>query len=342
MPFTKKKKFKKKFKKKIKENLISAPDLTLDIVYTYVDTTDSKWINKVKKYKPSFGNNLNKERFNYQGEIFFSLKTVEKFMPWVRNIFIVHDNQEFDVSFLKEEIKKKIKFIDHTDIIPKKYLPVFNSMLIELFLHKINGLSDFFIYLNDDCFLGNYITQDTFFNKNRIFKQFIRDRKEPYDINRINGEPHLIRLINVHNLVENIFKKKKYYISNHGPWNLNKNILKITFNIFKNIFEKMLKTQKFRTYNEDTYEFLTLSSIIAEELKLVKTINYDKKIYVLQRELNKKEVDRITRIKPCFFVINKLNNEQKTYWDKLRKNYLNNFKDVKYNNIVSLALKDNF
>src|SRR5690606_9721486 len=49
--------------------------------------------------------------------------------------------------------------------IPTKYLPVFNSSLIEIYLHKIPGLADRFVYFNDDFFIINNITEERFFKK---------------------------------------------------------------------------------------------------------------------------------------------------------------------------------
>ena len=40
---------------------------------------------------------------------------------------------------------KKIEVIDHTEIIDAKYLPVFNSSVIEMNIYKIPGLSENFI-----------------------------------------------------------------------------------------------------------------------------------------------------------------------------------------------------
>lgn len=320
---------------KYKHNdFISSSNITLDIVYTYVNTTDEKWLKKVKSYKPTFGDELNKQRFNYFGEIIFSLQTVQEFMPWINNIFIIHDDQVFDTSFLKPEFRNKIKFINHKEIIPEKYLPVFNSMLIELFISEIPNLSDYFIYLNDDLFIGDYLSQSFFFDKDRVFKQYIFDNNKPYDLNRLQGEPHLIRLINVHNIVKKVLKKNKYYRSMHGGWHLNKYILKLTFKLFKNIWLKMLKTQKFRTYNEDTYEFLTLSSIMAEHYKISKTITSCKKIFTLQKPLNDKFYNLLIRIKPYYFTINNLDESQKKWWLLLTKNYIKKYSNNKYNTFV--------
>ena len=98
--------------------------------------------------------------------------------------------------------------------------------------------------------------------------------------------------------MKKVFKKDKFYISNHGSWNLNKYILKITFDLFKPLFIKMLKTQRFRTYNNDTYEYLTLSCIMAEELKISKTIDNSKNIFQVQRPLNEKLTSIIMKVKP--------------------------------------------
>jgi hypothetical protein len=320
------------------ENLIRAPDMTLDIVYTYVNTTDLKWINKVKKYKPTYGDNLNIKRFNYFGEIIFSLKTVEKYFSWVNNIYIVHDDQEFDISFLTQKIRNKIKFIDHKEIIPNQYLPVFNSMLIEMFISEIPNLTDFFIYLNDDVFFGNYVTHDFFFDNNGIFKHFLVDMKKEYNSNRLINEPHLIRLTNVHNLTKKLFKQDFYYKSLHASWNLNKYAMKITFKLFNNFFLKMLETQRFRLYNEDTYEFLLLSSIMAEHLKIARKFNIFKKIFILQDNIDVQKYNYIIKSRPSIFVINNLDVSQLKVWNLLQQNYLKKDDDSKYNNIKNNIL----
>lgn len=319
--------------------LIKAPNKILDIVYTYVNTTDKKWINKVIKYKPTYGNKLNKERFNFYGEIFFSLKTVEKYMPWVNKIYIVHDNQEFDLGFLSENFRKKIVFVDHREIIPNKYLPVFNSMLIEMFISEIPNLTDYFIYMNDDVFIGNDIYQSFFFHPDGVFKHFLIDLKKEYNLDRLEEEPHLIRLINVHNIVKKVFNKNKYYRHSHAMWPLHKYSLKLVFKLFKNKFKKMLKTQRFRTYNEDTYEFLTLSTIVSEELKLVRKSNIMNKIFIIQKPLNNDIYKSIMRKRPSVFVINKLDKTQEKIWILIQNKYLINDNDKKYDKLIKYINK---
>src|SRR5690606_24066147 len=49
------------------------------------------------------------------------------------------------------------------DFIPEPYLPTFNACTIELNMHRIEGLSDRFVYFNDDCFVINHLAEEDFF-----------------------------------------------------------------------------------------------------------------------------------------------------------------------------------
>lgn len=57
----------------------------------------------------------------------------------------------------------KLVIVKHEEFIPAEYLPTFNSFTIEFFFHKIKGLSDHFVYFNDDMFLINSVSPDRFF-----------------------------------------------------------------------------------------------------------------------------------------------------------------------------------
>lgn len=57
----------------------------------------------------------------------------------------------------------KLNIINHKDYIPEKYLPTFNSNVIELNLDRIEGLSEYFVNFNDDFFLNSMTKPDDFF-----------------------------------------------------------------------------------------------------------------------------------------------------------------------------------
>ena len=46
-------------------------------------------------------------------------------------------------------------------------LPTFNSHAIEHNIYKIKGLSERFLYMNDDFFFGQYITLEDFYTEEK-------------------------------------------------------------------------------------------------------------------------------------------------------------------------------
>ena len=85
---------------------------------------------------------------------------MEKFAPWVRKVHFVTCDQK--PKWLNAS-HPKLQLVSHTDYIPEKFLPVFNSSLIEIYLHKIPNLADQFVYFNDDFFIINHLPKERFF-----------------------------------------------------------------------------------------------------------------------------------------------------------------------------------
>ena len=54
---------------------------------------------------------------------------------------------------------------------PKEILPTFNSCAIELHLHRIKGLSEQFVYFNDDMVLNAPVTPDYYFKDGLPWRQ---------------------------------------------------------------------------------------------------------------------------------------------------------------------------
>ena len=57
----------------------------------------------------------------------------------------------------------RVNWVDHAEIIPEDFLPTFNSHAIETFLHRIEGLSEQFLYLNDDVMFSAIAHKEDFF-----------------------------------------------------------------------------------------------------------------------------------------------------------------------------------
>jgi len=140
----------------------------VDLVYLWVDGNDPTWRTK-KQYwqnKLSAETELDAQstdngRFIDNEELKYSLRSVEKYAPWINKIFIVTDNQ---IPKWLDTTNPKIKVAFHQDFIPKENLPLFNSEAIESYLYRISGLSTHFLYANDDCYINNFVNKDFFFD----------------------------------------------------------------------------------------------------------------------------------------------------------------------------------
>ena len=137
----------------------------IDLVYLWVDSADPKWQAKKNEALATMGKPIDKAaldgRFECKNELKYSLRSVQKYLPWINHIYIITDDQV--PSWLNVE-NPLISIVDHRDIVPAEFLPTFNSAALELFIHRIPGLSEHFIYANDDMFVGSPLTPDFFFN----------------------------------------------------------------------------------------------------------------------------------------------------------------------------------
>ena len=142
--------------------------LEIDFVYLWVDGSDPVWRAKRDSFLgiSHVDTSVNCEgRYIDNDELKYSLRSLEKYAPWIRNIFIVTDNQ---VPKWLDTSNPKIHIVDHTEILPTESLPCFSSTLIEHFLWKIPGLSEHFLYGNDDMFLNKPATPASFFDANGL------------------------------------------------------------------------------------------------------------------------------------------------------------------------------
>ena len=136
----------------------------IDFVITWVDGNDPKWREERDHYAALEHKEIDDKNSRYRdwGTLRYLFRGIEKYTPWVNNIIFVtsgHLPTWLDTSH------PKLKIVKHADFIPSKYLPTFSSNVIEFFFHKIEGLSEHFVYFNDDMLLLDDITPDRFFQK---------------------------------------------------------------------------------------------------------------------------------------------------------------------------------
>ena len=136
--------------------------MKIDFVIPWVDGSDPAWIKEKCKYMGINEPDAGDERYRDMGILKYWFRAVEAYAPWVNQIhFITWGHLP---EWLNTE-HPKLHIVNHKDYIPEQYLPTFSANPIELNLHRIPGLSEHFVYFNDDTFLNSPVNPEFFFRK---------------------------------------------------------------------------------------------------------------------------------------------------------------------------------
>lgn len=148
--------------------------IDIDVVIAWVDGNDPAHRAKRARYagRPEIARDDvgGETRFVSTGEIYYCVASIVRFAPFVRRIFIVTDGQDphADAFVARHfpDCRIPIEVVDHTALFAgyEEYLPTFNSLSIETMLWRIPGLSEHFVYFNDDVFLAAPIEPDAWFD----------------------------------------------------------------------------------------------------------------------------------------------------------------------------------
>ena len=243
----------------------------IDFVITWVDGSDEKWlaekqslidkVNSVEKRalvekagsfeKQAFGNNNIKKQFmfasptkidagvlRFRNDLDFLkywFRGVEKFAPWVNRIFFVTAGH---LPAWLNPHHPKLKIIRHSDFIPEEFLPTFNSHTIENNLHRINELSENFVYFNDDFYLLRKTKPEDFFKEGQYQGKTQLLPRAFFAENLLINNPSrgICPYIQINNmaLINQIYDKRSFYKSHkskafnikYGIFNLRNLLLK--------------------------------------------------------------------------------------------------------------------
>ncbi len=311
------------------------PQQKIDIVYTWVNKNDAKWQKRYQRYidtaKPD-DNNPQTASFRYtdNGEILFSLKTIERYFKTVNNIYIVTDEQRFDVSNLSDFLQQKIKFIDHHQIIPKEYLPIYNSFMIEAFLWKIPALQDCFLYFNDDTFLGASLSIKDLFASNGTPYAFLSPgytntfnklkTKFAYD----NTPSIEAAIANAHDYFYQTYRQSPNLVpAFHQVFVMHKKACEIGFNLYVADWKKdFFKQRKRSNYDVQTIVLYNWIGIHLGYQSLCDYHSLHNKSLTYFFGINEEGFALFFQKNPQFFCINGMPNEESKQWFKRLENKL--------------------
>lgn len=256
----------------LEENDLFHKVKNLDIVYMWVDGSDTNW--------QTIMNSTENSRNRSNNELIYSLRSIAKFMPWHQGrIFIVTPNQIPPKLNIIEGIDnstqlniydssgniigKRVIIIDQKSIIPDEVGDTANSFIIEVFLHQIPTLSEDFIYMNDDYFIGKPLIPEDFFTLNidgtlrpkfysnnyqikggiQQANEFYEEKKKLWLSATYTTNGTLDNYFTSMNNYSNYTPPKRYYLE-HAPYMFNKSWCKEVYETWKTDFENMYEHKK--------------------------------------------------------------------------------------------------
>ena len=144
---------------------INSARFPVDAVYTWVDTSDSRWrasLRQVARTHSTHAEDIAPNRFRSRDELRYSLRALDDYAPWIRSIYVVTAG---DIPPWLATTSR-LRIVEHKEILEKEWLPTFNSHAIEAALHRIPGLSEHFLYFNDDVVLLSRAWPEDYFEGN--------------------------------------------------------------------------------------------------------------------------------------------------------------------------------
>jgi hypothetical protein len=136
----------------------------VDMVFSWVDGSSTDFQRQraaqMAEYVVGEGDD-GPARYRHVDELRYALRSVHMYASWVRRIFIATDSPApaWLLDHPKVTIVRSEEFFADTSV-----LPIHNSHAVEAQLHRIEGLSEHFLYSNDDMFFGRPVEPELFFS----------------------------------------------------------------------------------------------------------------------------------------------------------------------------------
>jgi len=197
------------------------PRFDVDLVYTWVDDRDPNWQRMFAQYAPTNRAAARPALFRSVDELKFSMRSLIH-APWIRRVFLVTNCAPPQWLNTKHP---RLQLISHEDLLPAAACPTFNSHAIEACLHRIPGLAEHFLYLNDDIFFLDATTKADFFLSNGVSRSFL----EPYGLVvkplPADAPDYLLAARNGKELLETRFGASPTQLHRHVPHVLQRSVI---------------------------------------------------------------------------------------------------------------------
>ncbi|GAA3930719.1 stealth family protein [Microbacterium soli] len=177
----------------------------IDFVVTWVNSDDLEWRARRDSARRKHGLSVSgggagEERHREWGLFRYWFRSIEKHCPWVRRIYLVHAGrlpEWLDVSH------PRLSVVSDQELLGDD-VQTFNSHAVESQLLRLEGLSEKFVYFNDDFYIGRPLRPDFFFPGGL-----------PYGVNvptiLADGDDRAHAMLNASGLINRHFSRREYW-----------------------------------------------------------------------------------------------------------------------------------
>ncbi len=271
---------------------------TVDFVVAWVDGNDPVWLADKQRFVTKKQEESEAvaaaARYEDNGLFRYWFRGIEKFAPWVNKVFFVtygHTPEWLNLN------NPKLVIVKHEDFLSEKYRPTFNSSVLTINLHKIKGLSERFVFFNDDCYMVSPCAQELFFKDGMPCGMAVQDI-----LPATSSSPYWHLVYNDIILLNKNYSKKKVQRKNIKKWFhpcygklLIKNLLLAPFSLFSGLYETHLPESYLKSSYEKAWsqEFDYFDEVSTHKFRELSDVNEYYMKYIQFAEGNFKPINKL-------------------------------------------------
>ena len=188
----------------------------IDFVLFWVDPLNKQWQQEKAEYQAKASGEQEQEgnlavRYRDWDNLQYWFRGVDKYAPWVRKVYLVTWGA---VPEWLDTANPKLEIVYDHDILPEGCAPVFSSNPKDVNIHRIPGLSEHFVYFNDDMFLTKE-TQPTDFFVNGLPREMAVSYQLANDADNDSFQHILFTMSGV---INGLFSKKEVQRKHWHQW----------------------------------------------------------------------------------------------------------------------------
>lgn len=185
----------------------------------------------------------------------FSLRSVERHAPWLGRVFILTCRPQ--VPAWLDTAHPDVTVVHHDEIMDRRHLPTFNSFAIISHLHLIDGLSDRFLYMEDDMLFLRDTRREQFVDPGGRLMVYEHRSRTPVlaDLDAATSSPWNLALAECNRLLDERYGTVPRRHVNHVPLLIDRNAWGEMLSLWEDHTEAT-RSSKFRAAGNIAPEYL--------------------------------------------------------------------------------------